>query len=272
MNALPIGGSGIGSCGGWPLSGMQYKNQVECGPMKRREFVAEFAGGRHWEFDAGKEGRKFSLRQPAGLSPGTHLPPASARGHFSPLTSLNSNGANSLLPVSPGWFVAWFIARRRFARLRAGCPWVESEPAASILGWMGVWGSVPFSTEFGVGLSRPGLCRSDTILKVQNRGGGAEGETASPLKGGVVRDLPPKGRGPLNLPFLGISVNESAWILATGARQGVNTPNRIHYWGHYPVADIEYELDTSVGISVRACALSFLVTSRTRKYQAPFSR
>ena len=87
---------------------------------------------------------------------------------------------------------------------------------------------------------------------MQNKGGGAEGETASPLKGGVVRDLPPNGRGPLNLPFLGISVDESAWVLATGPMQGVNSAKHSHNWGYYPVADIEYELGTPVGVGVRA--------------------
>jgi uncharacterized protein (DUF608 family) len=81
-------------------------------------------------------------------------------------------------------------------------------------------------------------------------------------------------RGPLNLPFLGLSVEGETWVLCdpsqlkgyegTNPKEplepvlselklgGIKTPGEIHYWGHYPVADIEFELDGPVGVGVRA--------------------
>ncbi len=82
-------------------------------------------------------------------------------------------------------------------------------------------------------------------------------------------------RGPLNLPFLGFSVGGKTWVLCDptqvkqgeGGQQkpvepvlaelkleGVETPRQIHYWGHYPVADLEFEADAPVGIGLRAWA------------------
>jgi uncharacterized protein (DUF608 family) len=68
-------------------------------------------------------------------------------------------------------------------------------------------------------------------------------------------------RGPLKLPFLGLSAGKQTWVLSTIPfasneslyYQNLATPSEIHYWGHYPVADIEYETPGSpVGIGVRA--------------------
>ena len=82
-------------------------------------------------------------------------------------------------------------------------------------------------------------------------------------------------RGPLNLPFLGISVGSESWIFSTRkltkdplgtttpgmAPLGTSRPLRlargapardIHYWGHCPVADMEMEWDCPVGAGVRA--------------------
>ncbi|MBI2842535.1 MAG: hypothetical protein HYX78_03965 [Armatimonadetes bacterium] len=83
-------------------------------------------------------------------------------------------------------------------------------------------------------------------------------------------------RGPMNLPFLGIVLKRdlnvpwpgdlweswilttrqidaspmgSAWAMALGHGQPAKD---IHYWGHYPVADLEYELDAPVSVSLRA--------------------
>ncbi len=73
-------------------------------------------------------------------------------------------------------------------------------------------------------------------------------------------------RGPLNLPFLGVSVGSEGvspqtWVCTTqplherqdttftwlsvtemGRYKGVRTASEIHYWGHYPVADLEFDL------------------------------
>jgi non-lysosomal glucosylceramidase len=56
-------------------------------------------------------------------------------------------------------------------------------------------------------------------------------------------------RGPLNVPFLGMSVGDQKWLFCqppgtTGEYMfaGIQTPSEIHYWGHYPVADMEFDM------------------------------
>jgi len=82
-------------------------------------------------------------------------------------------------------------------------------------------------------------------------------------------------RGPLNLPFLGLSVGGRTWVLChrkpkdydtTDGRkpvepvlldlklEGVELAREIHYWGHYPVADLEYETDAPISVGLRAWA------------------
>jgi uncharacterized protein (DUF608 family) len=81
-------------------------------------------------------------------------------------------------------------------------------------------------------------------------------------------------RGPLNLPFLGLCLHTEgrpyeSWVLGTTPLHPepmpgpFTTPFRpkracpaeeIHYWGHYPIADLEYELDGPVSVGVRAWA------------------
>ena len=99
----------------------------------------------------------------------------------------------------------------------------------------------------------------------------------------------PRGRGPqLQLPFLGLSIGNDVWVLATqkfidggvidGCTdpmnpfklgevspelrahwqaevpriEGVHAAEDIHYWGHYPVADLEYEINAPVRVGLRA--------------------
>jgi uncharacterized protein (DUF608 family) len=84
-------------------------------------------------------------------------------------------------------------------------------------------------------------------------------------------------RGPLNLPVLGLSTGGKTWVLcvnrpkqgegwyqdgnsgkpvlpvlSTLKLDGVKTAEQIHYWGHYPVADLEFETDAPVSVGVRA--------------------
>jgi uncharacterized protein (DUF608 family) len=99
-------------------------------------------------------------------------------------------------------------------------------------------------------------------------------------------------RGPMNLPFLGVQLDGKVWVLCdpTQIKQGqgnfqppfsnqfvghtkylkqqgepiaepyteelkfdgLKTPAEIHYWGHYPVADMEYEMDAPVSVGLRA--------------------
>ncbi|MCL5102618.1 MAG: GH116 family glycosyl-hydrolase [Armatimonadetes bacterium] len=59
-------------------------------------------------------------------------------------------------------------------------------------------------------------------------------------------------RGPLHTPFLGISVGKRAWTLTTDKLYGVDCAKEIRYWGHYPIADMEYILDAPVSVGLRA--------------------
>jgi uncharacterized protein (DUF608 family) len=59
-------------------------------------------------------------------------------------------------------------------------------------------------------------------------------------------------RGPLNVPFLGMTVADQRWILSQPPGtfgeymfNGLQIPADIHYWGHYPVADLEFEMPGS---------------------------
>ena len=82
-------------------------------------------------------------------------------------------------------------------------------------------------------------------------------------------------RGPLNLPLLGLGVRDErigwveTWVLSTRSLTGEPdtrnylggyTPRRacpadeVHYWGHYPIADLEYELDCPISVGLRAWA------------------
>lgn len=85
-------------------------------------------------------------------------------------------------------------------------------------------------------------------------------------------------RGPLNLPVLGLSVGGKTWVLCDPKQTkqgwgdcqdgkwrkpvepvlaelplaGVETAREIHYWGHYPVVDMEFETSAPVSVGMRA--------------------
>jgi len=79
-------------------------------------------------------------------------------------------------------------------------------------------------------------------------------------------------RGPINAPFLGVSVDRTTWVLTTqrlawregftftwtdadhgwGPAKAPRAASEIHYWGHYPVADMEFVSDSPVGVALRA--------------------
>jgi len=67
----------------------------------------------------------------------------------------------------------------------------------------------------------------------------------------IFNSLAPR-RGPLNTPALGLRVEGQTHVLAACGLPGVRPAKRIRYWGHYPVADIEFELDAPVSVGVRA--------------------
>jgi uncharacterized protein (DUF608 family) len=79
-------------------------------------------------------------------------------------------------------------------------------------------------------------------------------------------------RGSMNWPFLGLSIDGQTWVLTTGQQSpekgskaaandprppdlvlpGVKMAKDIDYWGHHPVADLEYETDAPVSVGMRA--------------------
>ena len=54
------------------------------------------------------------------------------------------------------------------------------------------------------------------------------------------------------LPFLGLSAGGRTWVLSLKQLDGVESVKDIRYWGHYPVADVRYELDAPVEVELRA--------------------
>ena len=63
-----------------------------------------------------------------------------------------------------------------------------------------------------------------------------------------------KPRKRLDAPFLGISVDGQSRILTTEPIDGIQGAEEIAYWGHYPVVDLEYELDLPIRVGLRAWA------------------
>src|SRR5262249_14556309 len=79
-------------------------------------------------------------------------------------------------------------------------------------------------------------------------------------------------RGTMNWPFLGLHVDGQTWVLTTGQQSpekdsgpaaneprpadlvlpGVKMAKNIHYSGHYPVADLEFETDAPISVGLRA--------------------
>lgn len=56
----------------------------------------------------------------------------------------------------------------------------------------------------------------------------------------------------LGLPFLALSVGSKAWALTTQNILGIGRTKQIHYWGHYPIADLEFEIDSPIEVGLRA--------------------
>lgn len=59
-------------------------------------------------------------------------------------------------------------------------------------------------------------------------------------------------RGPLRSPFLGINVAGRTWVLTLEKMVGTDNARDIHYWGHYPVVDLEYETTAPLNVGLRA--------------------
>jgi uncharacterized protein (DUF608 family) len=77
----------------------------------------------------------------------------------------------------------------------------------------------------------------------------------------IFNSIVPQG-GPLGVPFLGMTAGAQKWLLCQPPGTdgeymfaGMQTPSAIHYWGHYPVADLEFEMPGSpVEIGLRSWA------------------
>ncbi|MDE3180987.1 MAG: hypothetical protein KGM47_15175, partial [Acidobacteriota bacterium] len=56
----------------------------------------------------------------------------------------------------------------------------------------------------------------------------------------------------LAAPFLAVSAGAQTWALTTRAIPGLSAARQIYYWGHYPIADLEYDLDGPLSAGLRA--------------------
>jgi len=58
----------------------------------------------------------------------------------------------------------------------------------------------------------------------------------------------------LGRPFLAMRLprGERTWVLTTEKLLGLRTAQDIRYWGHYPIADLEYVTDAPVSVGLRA--------------------
>ena len=59
-------------------------------------------------------------------------------------------------------------------------------------------------------------------------------------------------RGPLQHGFLGISSGDRTWVLTPYEMPGTENASEIQYWGHFPIADLEYDLDGPFQVGLRA--------------------
>ena len=90
--------------------------------------------------------------------------------------------------------------------------------------------------------------------------------------------------GPLNTPYLGLNVGGTTWVLTTGQTKNYAGNNRpslginlrllncgmcesSDYWGHYPIADIEYK--NSAPVQVGVCAWSPLIPGDVKASNTP---
>ena len=55
----------------------------------------------------------------------------------------------------------------------------------------------------------------------------------------------------LDVPFAAISTGSRAWGLTTRKLAGVGSARQIDYWGHYPIADMEFEIDCPISVGLR---------------------
>jgi uncharacterized protein (DUF608 family) len=56
----------------------------------------------------------------------------------------------------------------------------------------------------------------------------------------------------LDLPFAALNAGDHLFSLSTTSVSGAVAPKQIEYWGHYPIADLEYTLDAPISLGLRA--------------------
>jgi uncharacterized protein (DUF608 family) len=79
----------------------------------------------------------------------------------------------------------------------------------------------------------------------------------------IFNHLTPIG-GPLNIPYMGLACGGRTWVFGTAQTKNYAGNNRptmglkvlasmqeSEYWGHYPIADIEYKSDSPIEVGVR---------------------
>jgi len=56
----------------------------------------------------------------------------------------------------------------------------------------------------------------------------------------------------LDMPFLALALDGKTIVLCCREQKNAEAAKAIRYWGHYPAADLEYELDVPISIGLRA--------------------
>ncbi|HEX5482707.1 MAG TPA: GH116 family glycosyl hydrolase [Terriglobia bacterium] len=56
----------------------------------------------------------------------------------------------------------------------------------------------------------------------------------------------------LAAPFLALGAGAQTWALTARAMPGLAVPQQIYYWGHYPIADLEFDLGGPLSAGLRA--------------------
>jgi non-lysosomal glucosylceramidase len=71
----------------------------------------------------------------------------------------------------------------------------------------------------------------------------------------------------LETPFLGVAIDGNTSLLSLQKLPGLGSAKQIHYWGHYPIADLQYELEAPLDVSL--CAYSPFVLGDPRDSNIP---
>jgi hypothetical protein len=53
------------------------------------------------------------------------------------------------------------------------------------------------------------------------------------------------------VPFLAVAVEDDVWALTNKQVAGAQSASEVYYWGHYPIADLQFETNCPVNAQVR---------------------